>query len=90
MKERDRLAPVFSWLGAMTLLGVAVTMWLMFVHDIRYFGPIPSIILFLAPSTLGAWLPVWRSRREKPGTVVGMGFGTALLVVALLLLIKWN
>ena len=90
MSEPRRLTKPILILWAVTALGFGIAMWLKFVHDIRYFGPVPSLVLFVLPGLLGMCLTTITIRRRQPINLVVMYCGILMVVVGLLILVKWS
>ena len=55
-KARTTISAVLSGL---TLVGLGIALWLQFARDIRYFGPVPSLVLFIVPAVAGYWVHMW-------------------------------
>ena len=93
MNEPRRLINPISILWAISILGVGIVLWLMYAYDIRYFGPVPSLVIFLVPAIFALWLNTlknWPHIKKQPYKSVMIYCSILLLVVSLLLMVKWS
>ncbi|MBN2445451.1 MAG: hypothetical protein JXO22_01900 [Phycisphaerae bacterium] len=74
---------------ALSVVEVAVRIWLQSVYKVTHFGAIPTDVLILVPFIAACWCFVWPNRRRRPWAVPAMVVATALIVGGLMPLVEW-
>jgi len=85
-KTRTRISAI---LWGLTFVGLGIALWLQFARDIRYFGPVPSLVLFIVPMLVGHWVIVWPDCKTNRARLWSSGLLTLGMVAALMMLVRW-
>jgi cytochrome c-type biogenesis protein CcmE len=85
-KARTRISAI---LWGLTFVGLAVALWLQIARDIRYFGPVPSLVLFIVPMLAGHWVYMWPECKANRARLWYLVLLTLFMIAALMMLVEW-
>lgn len=81
---------IFYLLIGVSIIGLVISLWLSFSHNMKYIGPVPTVVLYIVPLFIGIWINFWPDRKHNRRRFLFLIVGTIIVAIGLFLMVDWS